>query len=93
MHESIKDIPIKIATESVKKAEKLIGAGDHSEAINSLMENSFFLPRLRDRRVLEIINSIDSFGLDKELRKQHLMLGVSYASLIGSNEITVEYIA
>ncbi len=92
VHESIKDIPIKIATESVKEAEKLIGAGDHAEAINSLMENSFFLPRLRDRRVLEIINSIDSSGLGKELRKQHLMLGVSYASLIGAKKITVEYI-
>ncbi|OOE78351.1 hypothetical protein BZG25_12665 [Salinivibrio sp. ML198] len=92
VHESIKDIPIKIATESVKEAEKLISTGDHAEAVKSLMENSFFLPRLKDWHIIEIINSIDSSGLDKELRKQHLMLGVAYASFIGANEITVEYI-
>lgn len=92
VHESIKAIPIKMAADSVKKAEERIGSGDHAGAINAFMENAFFLPRLRDSRVLDIINSIDSTSLNNELRRQHLMLGVSYASLISANEITVKYI-
>ncbi|TKG17734.1 tetratricopeptide repeat protein [Vibrio lentus] len=92
MHESLQGIPLKIAQDSVNKAKDRISEGEHAGAIDALMEGAFFLPRFKDKSVLDLIGSIESGDLDKELREKHLMLGVSYASLIGAHEVTVEYI-
>lgn len=92
IHESLQGIPSKIAHDTLAETKKKIEEGLHAEAINLLKENSFFIVQLKDKRILEIIESIDSTNLDKKIRKSHLLLCLGYASVIGELKEVIKYI-
>lgn len=90
IHESLKGIPSKIAHETLEEAQSKIREGLHNEALALLLQNAFFITKLRDKRVLEIIESIDSFNLD--CRQEHLFYCLGYASIIGELKEVIKYI-
>ncbi|HHF2906468.1 TPA: tetratricopeptide repeat protein [Vibrio diabolicus] len=90
IHESLQGIPSQIAHETLEEAQRKIREGLHTEALALLLENAFFITKLRDKRVLEIIESIDSFNLD--CRQEHLFYCLGYASIIGELQKVTKYI-
>ncbi|PSW06722.1 tetratricopeptide repeat protein [Photobacterium lipolyticum] len=92
IHESIQGIPVKIAHETLEDAQTKIETGEHAKALTLILENAFFIFKLRDKRVLDIIESIDSTNLDEGTRKEHLLLSFGYASHIGELKEVIKYI-
>jgi tetratricopeptide (TPR) repeat protein len=92
IHESLQNMPANIAHDALEQVQDKISENAHSDAIGILRENAFFISKLTDKRVLSIIDSINSLGLDPELRKYHLLLSLAYASHINATQAAVNYI-
>ncbi|MEZ8584209.1 hypothetical protein AB6C83_06130 [Vibrio cyclitrophicus] len=92
IHDSIQGIPEKIAHETLEDARTKIIAGEHAETLTLILENAFFIFRLKDKLVLDIIESIDNTILDEGARKEHLLLSLAYASHIGELQEVIKYI-
>ncbi|MEZ9627644.1 tetratricopeptide repeat protein [Aliivibrio fischeri] len=92
IHDSLQGLPQRIAQDVLRDVQAKIDVGEASEAISLLIESNFFLSKLKDRKILDIIGSIDSVGLDKESRKSHLKLGLAFSSHLGELDQAVHYI-
>lgn len=92
IHESLQGVPSQIAHDTLVDTQSKIEEGLHEEAIDLLLQNAFFITKLKDKRVLDVIESIDSTNLDKELRKSHLSLCLGYASIIGELNAVIKYV-
>ncbi|MFV5374273.1 tetratricopeptide repeat protein [Acinetobacter calcoaceticus] len=92
IHNSLQELPSKIVHDTLEQTTKKIEEGLHAEAIELLIQNSFFIFKLKDKRILEVIELIDNTNLDKEIRKSHLLLCLGYASFIGELKKVIKYI-
>ncbi|WP_151833633.1 hypothetical protein [Acinetobacter ursingii] len=92
IHNSLQELPSKIVHDTLEQTTKKIEEGLHAEAIELLIQNSFFIFKLKDKRILEVIELIDNANLDKEIRKSHLLFCLGYASFIGELKKVIKYI-
>lgn len=92
IHESLNNLPAKIACETLEKVQIKISNDSHLEAIELLKSNVYFIMGLKDKFVLEIIKSINSKSFDPELRQYHLLLTTAYSSHINDRQTAVNYI-
>lgn len=92
IYESLQGIPSQIAHDTLLEVKNKIEEGLHAEAIDLIQQNAIFIIKLQDNRVLDILESINSVDLGKELRKSHLTICLAYASSINNLSVVIKYV-